>query len=305
MSRVLIIGASSFVGSHIARGMRDEYEVIGTYNRHKVRIDGIVPLRMPIAPAANIPEWIRTIRPDVVVYSAAVIDDRQIQQDPGAALFVNSEAPLMIAEEVKRMGGRFFYLSTAKVFSGAHEGHYCEDDEPTPTGPYGQTKRRAEIALEPVDHAIVLRLGTIFGLGSHRQGSDIVSRMLRKLWRREQQRLIFDEYRSFFPAESVALGIKKLLNAKEITRGVFHLAGPDKDSYFSFAKTLALQFGFPHDSLMPVKGEEFAGEQASAGGARGTDLTLDGTRFADTLHMRWDTLSDSMMSLRRSLKTGF
>lgn len=305
MSRVLVIGASSFVGSHIAKGMRDEYEVIGTYYRNKVRVDGIVPLRMPIAPESNVTEWIRVIRPEVAIYAAAIIDDREIQQNPMRALYVNTEAPLAIAEEVKRFGGNFFYLSTSKVFSGEHQGNYCEEDEPTPSGGYGKTKQRTELGLETMDQTFVLRLGTIFGLGSYGHSADIVSRILRKLWKHEEQRLIFDEYRSFFPAESIATAIKLLLNSKNISRGIFHLAGPDKDSYFSFAKTLALQFGFSHQSLMPVKGEEFRGEMAASGGARGFDLSLDGTRFTDMLNIRWGTLTESIANLKRNLKTNY
>jgi len=305
MSRVLVIGASSFVGSHLCRGLRDDYEVIGTWNLHKVRIDGVVPLRMPISRETTLGEWIRAIRPHVVIYCAALIDDREIQKDSMHAVYVNAEAPLLIAQEVKRLGGKFIYLSTSKVFSGEHEGFYSEADEPTPRGTYGVTKRSAELNLEGLDHVFVVRLGTVYGLGSYRQSSDIISRLLKKIWVRDEQRLIFDEFRSFFSADLIAPALKRLINARDVSQGIFHLAGPDKDSYYSFAKSLANSFGLPTDSLTPVKGEEFHGSLAAAGGVRGNDLSLDGSKFCDTFHLRWPSLSESLIQLRKNLQQNF
>lgn len=305
MSRLLVIGASSFVGHHIVRGLRDRYEVIGTYHRNPVRIDGVASLRMPITPDSQLHEWIRVIEPEAAIYCAGLVDEREIQANPEQAMYVNSEAPLRIAQEVKRLGGRFVYLSTSKVFSGEGEGFYTELDEPAPQGPYGKTKRTAELTLEALDNVFVLRLGTVFGLGAFRQSSDIVLRVLQPLWKRETQRLIFDEYRSFFPAESVATAVSLVLNSTSVSRGIFHLAGPDKDSYYSFARALALAFGLPTDSLIPVKGAEFRGAHAAAGGARGADLSLNGLSFREAFQVKWDPLVTAAMKLRQRFKEGF
>lgn len=301
MQRILILGASSFVGSHIAMGLRNQYEVIGTYNHSKIRIDGVTPVRMPLSSTGHIADWIRLLKPDTTVYCAAIIDERQIHRDPIAALNVNTEVPSIIANEMRRLGGRFVYLSTSKVFAGDGSGFHTEWDEPRPGGAYGSTKRKAELLFEMMSGAFILRLGTIYGLGSFNHSSDIVSRILRKSWKGEEQRLIFDEYRSFFPAESVAKAVQILAGADPASQGIYHLANEEKDSYYSFAKSLAMGFGFSSDSLMPIKGAEFQSELSQSGGFRGADLTLSGKRFTETFEVKWESLAESIWRMKETL----
>jgi dTDP-4-dehydrorhamnose reductase len=301
MQRVLLIGASSFVGSHIALALREDYEVIGTHYSNRIRVNGIAPLRMALKNTDTVVDWVRVLQPDITIYCAAVVDDSKIQKDPLTALTVNTEAPIVLAEEMRRMDGKFIFLSTSKVFSGEGDGNYSELTEPSPTGAYGKSKRRAEEAFEMMTGAYILRLGTIYGLGTFQQSTSIIDRILRPLWAKERQRLIYDEYRSFFSGEQVGRAIRLVLSTSNDTSGIYHLAATEKDSYYSFAKALANCFGLPSETLVPIKGLEFSGKQAASGGPRGADLSLNGNKFCETFNVKWEELTESLYRLQEQL----
>jgi nucleoside-diphosphate-sugar epimerase len=95
--------------------------------------------------------WPSTLRPDCLIHLAARVHVmRDTAADPLSAFrAVNVDATLRVAEAAaRRQTRRFVYISSIKAageFSGDHP--LRESDTPHPAGPYGVSKREAEIAL--------------------------------------------------------------------------------------------------------------------------------------------------------------
>lgn len=154
MTRVLLTGASGFVGSAVqARLLSDpNYRVRSVYRQvpqhspahlQTVQVPGIEPDTDWLGPLEGV---------EVVVHCAArvhVMDEREA--DPLEAFRrMNVRGTLRLAEQAAQAGvRRFIYLSSIKVNGeGTQPGHaYTADDVPAPLDPYGISKWEAEQAL--------------------------------------------------------------------------------------------------------------------------------------------------------------
>jgi nucleoside-diphosphate-sugar epimerase len=155
MSRVVITGASGFVGKALCkRFMADGHDVTGTI--HSARSAQAVPggthqiFVKDLSPETDWSDGLKNA--DIVVHLAArvhVVDDTA--SDP---LFefrkVNLQGTKHLAEAAMSSGvKRFIYLSSIKVNGEAtpKEAAFSEDDKPRPRDPYGVSKLETEEAL--------------------------------------------------------------------------------------------------------------------------------------------------------------
>lgn len=165
--RILVTGASGFVGPHVVAALLQAGYVprLALRNPRPVPAgaEGVVTgdLSAPI-------DW----RPaldgvDHVVHMAGLA-----HAGPGLdeALYrrINAEATLELARDAERAGiRRFVYLSSIKALTGAFDGPPLkEDSQPAPGDPYGRSKLAAEQGLAGFDlDWVALRPVLIYGLG--------------------------------------------------------------------------------------------------------------------------------------------
>src|SRR4051812_26000843 len=83
--RVLIVGASGYMGSAIAAGLRDEFEVFGTYFRHQSRVDGCAGIKMNCLDGNEIFDWLKRISPDTVIFAPQISNMDYCQDNHQAA----------------------------------------------------------------------------------------------------------------------------------------------------------------------------------------------------------------------------
>ena len=159
--RLLVIGASGLVGSHLLAEVSSRgHTVIGTY-RDRVEA-GLERLD-----AADVPSFVALLtrfRPDKVVHTAGWTWADGCETDPARAMEENCHQPVRLAEECQRRGIGFCYFSSSYVFDG-ESGPYDETAVPNPVNVYGRTKLAAEIRLAEVTHgtALLPRVICVYG----------------------------------------------------------------------------------------------------------------------------------------------
>lgn len=243
------------MGSNLATYLRRHYLVYGTYAHNRPRIENVPCFQMHLDDETPILGVLKTLKPDTVLYCAGVTDTQLCERDSDLAFALNATYPGTIASALSRFGGRFVYLSSAKVFSGS-KGNYVENDFPDPQDIYGSSKRRGEEILKRYENVFILRLPTIFALGSLNQRS-MLNRLLRQLWRREQISCISDETRTFVSAHDLCHAIGLLVDADPIHEGIYHLGASHSDTYYGFATRMARIFDIPTKLINPVSGADF------------------------------------------------
>jgi GDP-4-dehydro-6-deoxy-D-mannose reductase len=153
MRRILVTGASGFVGAHLRGALRGAFPhttlLAATRGEAVAGWDATVPL--DLLDAAGCRTALRTARPDAVVHLAALADVGASFRDPGAAWRVNLLGTLALAEAVLSEAPEavFLHASSAEVYGLAFQtGTPLTEDAPLrPANPYAASKAAADLAV--------------------------------------------------------------------------------------------------------------------------------------------------------------
>jgi dTDP-4-dehydrorhamnose reductase len=105
-------------------------------------------------------EYISNIKPDIVINSAAFIDNRKIEKDPTIAIQTNIIGSANISLACIKNKARLVYISTDYIYKG-DRGNYKETDEVLPFNLYAWTKLGGETSAMGVNNHLIIR--TSFG----------------------------------------------------------------------------------------------------------------------------------------------
>ncbi len=164
--RVLITGATGFVGLRLHKDLRYIFQVIGTYR-------GVTPLTQGVdwiefnAETDSVLEMIDKTHPDFLVHLLALSRTEICAKQPETAKDINTRLTLELGTAAQERGIPFLFTSTDQVFDGMRGG-YSEEDPPHPQGVYARTKVDAEAGLGKIFEKTpglltILRLALSYG----------------------------------------------------------------------------------------------------------------------------------------------
>ncbi|MBD3391217.1 MAG: sugar nucleotide-binding protein [Chitinivibrionales bacterium] len=235
MKRLLVTGASGFLGHTLCSVARKSWDVHGAAHAHDVCLEGVHTVKLDITDHRSVREALRTIRPDALIHLAALSKPDYCQAHPAESRAVNVNASSALAGTCAETGAACVFASSDLVFDGAR-GMYTETDPVGPVSVYGEHKVEAEQRMREENPAVtVCRLPLMFGLRSPSSAS-FIQPMIARLEKAEPQMLFDDEFRSPASASSVAAG---LLLAIDCPGEMLHLGGRERLSRFRFGRLLA------------------------------------------------------------------
>lgn len=164
--RVLVTGASGFIGPHVVAGLRARGYSVRVAQRRESPVDEGIE-RVVIGDLSRPVDW----RPAVTGVRHVVHLAGLAHAGPGLdeSLYrrINTEATLALAEAAQGAGaGRFVYVSSIKALTGAFDGNFSESDPPAPDDAYGRSKLAAEEGLAALGlDWISLRPVLVYGPG--------------------------------------------------------------------------------------------------------------------------------------------
>ena len=163
--RVLIIGASGFIGHYLRRRLaqNSNFEVTSTYNARAPEDTDNSWYSLDITDYHRLQQTFQEVRPDVVVLLAAIADVKTAEMGQTNATRVNVEGARQVARICTRHNAILIFLSSEYVFRG-DRGNYKEDDEPDPNTHYGRTKWQAELAVaDEASRWSIIRTSVVYG----------------------------------------------------------------------------------------------------------------------------------------------
>ena len=157
--RILVTGANGQLGSEmrlLAKDGTDEY-IFTDVNQ----VEGQETVFLDITDRQAVLDMVQTRGIDAIVNCAAWTNVDACETDPALAALamrLNADAPENLALAMKAVGGLLIHISTDYVFGTEPYNTPCrEDQQGTPTGVYGRTKKEGEerILATGCEHVII------------------------------------------------------------------------------------------------------------------------------------------------------
>lgn len=267
--RLLLTGASGFLGHNIIQQAQQHYQVIGIVQKHTVNLPGVQLVKMDITDHIALRNIVREVQPDAIIHAAAIGDVNRCEQYPRETEELNVGTSVYLAKLAAEMQLRYAFTSTDLVFDG-EKGGYNETDAPNPINHYGEQKLMAEEGIRAVyPQAAICRMPLMFGVGGLGSKNFFLP-LLARIRASEEIGLFTDEYRSALGAISAAKG---LLLAVSAFNGTYHLGGPEKTNRYTLGILMAQAAGIGQPSIKAIMQAD-----VPMPAPRPKDVTLDSSK---------------------------
>lgn len=171
--KVLLIGASSYIGARIYFDLRSKFELIGTYYNHSLSDKFI---QLDINDSSAVEKLVTRTSPDVIVHLANYSSSRHIAGKEDLYQQLNLEATQTIVNAANKSNIKIIFLSSMAAA--------------TQTNLYGQLKAQSEELIKTVKSGyFVLRPSAVIGVSPNRQNNKITDKIIATIEGDEQ---VFD-----------------------------------------------------------------------------------------------------------------
>ena len=248
MEKLLITGASGFLGYNVCLAARCLYSVFGTYHARPASISGVAMVAADITDNEAVTALFDDVRPDAMIHCAAWADPNRCQQNPEGSHRNNVLGAIAVASRCAKHRIPCVFTSTDLVFSG-EEPPYREQSPAKPANIYGEQKLAAEKGMKDVYPAVTIcRMPLMFG-DAMQPAKSFIQPMISALAGRTEIRLFTDEFRTPVSGITAAQG---LLLALRTLPGLLHLGGRESISRYEFGILLAKAIGGDASLLVPA-----------------------------------------------------
>lgn len=216
--KILITGVHGFVGSNLVAALADRHTIYG--------LDIVSPVKEGVSctyswddlDAGRVPEV------DAIIHLAGKAHDTKNQAAAEVYFKVNTGLTQKIYDFFLRSSARkFIFFSTAKAAADKVEGVLTEDVVPTPVGPYGESKIKAEEYIlthpDPEKQVYILRPCMIHGPGNKGNLNLLYSVVSKGIpWPLGA----FENRRTFTSIDNLSFVISGLLD-KDVPSGIYNM----------------------------------------------------------------------------------
>jgi len=235
--KVLITGAAGLVGSHLAKRLVREHEVVALKHGD-----------LDITDADAVRRRVAQAKPELIV-NCAVFQVDESERDPNKAHAVNADGPRYLAEAASQVGAEIIHFSTQYVFEGEPVGRapYTIEDQPRPVNVYGKTKVAGDQAVrQACARSYVIRTSWVYGGGKN----SFLCMAHVDLRAGKRVRAIDDIWSSTTFVEDL---INRTLEIYAIGRhGIYHVVNDGVCSYYEFALEAGRLLGLSREQLEPL-----------------------------------------------------
>ena len=237
--KILITGAASLVGSHLARTLTSarEHEVLALQ-----RAD------LDITDRAAVEHCAARTGPDVI-FNCAVLQVDASEQNPAKARAVNVEGPRLLAAAANEVGAEIVQFGTQYAFAGEAVGRapYTIEDEPRPVNVYGSSKVAGEQAVrEACARSYIVRTSWVYGSGKN----SFLCTVADDLKAGRKVRAIDDIWSSTTYVEDLIARTLEILRMRRY--GTYHVVNAGTCTYYEFALEAGRLAGLTREQIDPL-----------------------------------------------------
>ncbi|HEX4150000.1 MAG TPA: dTDP-4-dehydrorhamnose reductase [Pirellulales bacterium] len=259
--RILVTGSRGQLGCELCR-------------RFAQRAAGLSHDQLDITDRQAVESRLASLRPDVVINTAAYNAVDRAESDAAACQAVNADAVGHLAEACRRIDATLVQISTNYVFGddAVPRRPYRESDPPAPLGVYACSKLAGERLAAACPRHLIIRTCGLYG--QRPPGvppGNFVDTMLRFGRQGGVVRVVNDQHCTPSSAADVAAAIQFLVETSAV--GLFHVTSGGATTWYTFAAEIFRRARLAVN-LEPISSAEFA-----APAARPAYSVLDTTQY--------------------------
>ena len=221
--KVLITGANGQLGKELVELFTEKgFEVYG-FGRDK----------MDITNQAQVQEVISTLKPNIVLHSAAHTQVDLAESEPEQAFSINAYGTRNVAVAAEAVGAKLVYVSTDYVFDGTTDKPYNEFSPTSPLGVYGKSKLAGEQFVRDLHSKFfIVRTSWVYG----KYGANFVKTMLKLGEERKELSVVADQIGCPTYTLDLANAILELVDSEKY--GIYHISNSGSCSWYELAKEI-------------------------------------------------------------------
>jgi len=280
---ILVTGANGQLGNEmriVAKGSTDKYIFTDVSQS-----EGVETVYLDITDPEAVRAMVRDCDVQAIVNCAAWtnVDAAEAPENYPIVEKLNATAPGILAQAMKEVGGWLIHISTDYVFGKEPYNTPCRPDQQgTPTGVYGKTKKMGEERIiktlsnsplkgeNPGKEASPLRgglegSGDLEGSGGFiiirtawlysEFGKNFCKTMLQLTATKPQLRVVFDQCGTPTYALDLARAIQVIL--QKPVQGIYHFSNEGVCSWYDFTQMIARMAGGRNCDIQPCYSSEF------------------------------------------------
>lgn len=232
---IFIFGVSSHLGANLAKFLRKDYRVLGSYHNNEIKIPRVLTFKCDVRDKQQVKWLLGKFRPDYVFFSAGIPSMTFCEKNPKASDDITQQGLINVIAASENIGAKLYYFSSSFIFAGDNI-FYSESENPSPLNHYGNIMSNAEFFVQRTSfNYLIFRLCSIFGRGpSFKQENwfEVTERHTR-----ENKTLFCDDhiYNGYLDIRTFCKVIKHSLES-DISNRLFQLSSADICSRLGFVE---------------------------------------------------------------------
>lgn len=257
---ILITGANGYLGQQLCKYFAEKKYAITATGRGHRRIPKEILVKWISADFTceqEVHQLIAGTQPEIIIHTAAMSKPDECLHDPHSAYTYNVIATRNLVKAfqcINLKDKRFIYLSTDFVFGNG--GPHKEDAAYNPLNYYGETKRLAELEIEPLKaQGAIVRPVFIYGDTWTGIRPGFIQWVADSIKNAKPISVVDDQMRTPTFAPDICRGIEAIIQQKK--NGVWHLAGKDIVSPYDMACMVARLLNLSTEFIQAVSSDLF------------------------------------------------
>lgn len=273
MKKILITGASGFLGSRLAYYYKDRYDLLLPTHSE-----------LNISREEAVKAYLEKHLPNVVIHCAALSHTGYCEQHPEESHRVNVQGTVRLAKACKQTGAQLIFMSSDQVYNGTTlPGALKEEAMLQPVNVYGRHKWEAEQRTRRnLPEAVGLRLSWMYDLPDSplKQNSNLLVNLQNAFLEGSTIQAATHEFRGVTYVWEVVRNLEKALT---LPGGIYNFGSGNTLNSYELFQTTAQLMGLKVPKKWIVPDEERFSDQARNLTMDCTSIAQHGIRFLDSV----------------------
>ena len=240
--KVAIIGSNGQLGTDLVKTFSEKHDVVSLTHE-----------QIEITNFNNCQKVLASIKPDLLITTAAMHQVEKCEEDPELSFRVNALGTRNLALAAQSTGSQFVFFSTDYVFDGNGTEPYTTESATNPQSVYGASKLQGEKeAMQYNPDSMIIRTSWVYS----EFGKNFVKTMLKLMSEKEELNVVSDQIGSPTYAADLAAVIMQVIASGKWIPGMYHFSNAGVISWYDFALAIKELSG-KTCRVIPIPGSQY------------------------------------------------